>query len=132
MSSIKDLDNNLGKRMKRIRESAGMNQTELGNLFSTGKRTVSDYEIGKIVPRLDYLIKFCTYFDISLDSLVNIESYKSKQMPAGIRITDLNDDEMELVKKYRTLNTDYQQKALQVISVFQNSSNDSYINKKAE
>ena len=118
MSSIKDLDNNLGKRMKRIRESAGMNQTELGNLFSTGKRTVSDYEIGKIVPKLDYLIKFCTYFDISLDSLVNIESYKIKQKPAGIRITDLNDDEMELVKIYRSLDNDYQKKALQVINVF--------------
>lgn len=47
----------LGRRIRRLREKAGLTQTELGTLVLSNKTTISDIELGHQAPRLAFVEK---------------------------------------------------------------------------
>ncbi|RKJ46522.1 XRE family transcriptional regulator [bacterium 1XD8-76] len=64
---------NLADRIKSLRLSANMTQTEFGEKFGIVKSTVSLYESGKSTPNDEIKKQICDYFDISLDYLIGRE-----------------------------------------------------------
>ena len=125
-------DNELGKRMKQIREVAGLSQAELGELLSTGKRTISDYETGKIVPRLDYIKHFCQYFNLSIDTLVGQKEYASKYNTSRMTLLDLDENELHLINSYRHMDDDMKIKSLQIMDILRETSERKRKNSLAE
>ncbi len=111
-------DNRLGENIKKIRKFAGLSQADLGVLFSTGKKTIGDYENGRSLPNIYFIKDFCNYFGIPIESLLESDSNQNRIATPGLRITSLDGDELELIKILRSLDDDYKKKALQVISVF--------------
>ena len=111
-------DNRLGENIKKIRKFAGLSQADLGVLFSTGKKTIGDYENGRSLPNIYFIKDFCNYFGISIESLLESDSNQNRIATPGLRITSLDGDELEVIKILRSLDDDYKKKALQVISVF--------------
>lgn len=72
---------NLPDRIKSLRLSANMTQTEFGEKFGIVKSTVSLYESGKSTPNDEIKKQICDYFDISLDYLLgreDIEEHDSR------------------------------------------------------
>ncbi|MCR1952742.1 helix-turn-helix domain-containing protein [Clostridium sp. DSM 100503] len=61
---------NFPEKLKRIRLSNDLTQSELANILHTTKQAISSYESGKSMPSLNALIRLSEHFNISLDSLV--------------------------------------------------------------
>jgi transcriptional regulator with XRE-family HTH domain len=62
--------NLLGKRLMILREEAGLTQEKLAEIFNTKKATISRYETGTRDPKLDTLVDFADYFNVSTDYLL--------------------------------------------------------------
>lgn len=59
----------IGKRMRELRESAGLTQTEIANLCESNQTTIAKIETGKMPPSIKLLVWWADYFDVSLDYL---------------------------------------------------------------
>ncbi len=60
----------IAERIKHIRKSNGLTQTEFGNLFDIVKSTVSSYETGNSAPDDKTKIAICKHFNVSMDYLI--------------------------------------------------------------
>ncbi len=58
-----------GKRMRELREAAGMTQTDVAKLYGSNQTTIAKMEAGTTRPSVDVLIWWADYFDVSLDYL---------------------------------------------------------------
>jgi transcriptional regulator with XRE-family HTH domain len=56
--------------LRYLRKKHGMSQDDIGNLLGVTQKCVSKYEIGKIEPSVEKLMKIADFFGISLDQLV--------------------------------------------------------------
>lgn len=61
---------NLPERIKQLRKSAGLTQSEFGALFGVAKSTVCLYENGRNTPNDDIKIAIANYFSVSMDYLM--------------------------------------------------------------
>lgn len=68
---------NISERIKELRLSKKMTQTEFGNVFGIVKSTISLYESGKSTPNDQIKTQICEYFNISMDYLLGITDIKS-------------------------------------------------------
>jgi transcriptional regulator with XRE-family HTH domain len=59
-----------GKRIRLLRRSKGVTQTELGQAIGVGKTTISNYETGYSSPDTETLSKMAQYFNVSTDYLL--------------------------------------------------------------
>ena len=64
-----DLSQTVGARLKDLRESAKLSQVEMAEIFHVSQTAITQFERGKALPRLPFLIAIADYFDISLDYL---------------------------------------------------------------
>lgn len=72
-------DKEIGDKIKKIRKRNGYTQEELAEILLIGDRIkFSRIENGKQSMTANELIKFCTFFNISLDSLINDEKLNSE------------------------------------------------------
>lgn len=60
----------LGEKIKRLRNSQNMTQTELAERLNITKSTVSSYENDSRLPSYDVLIKMAQLFNVTIDSLL--------------------------------------------------------------
>ena len=61
---------NFSDKLKKIRLSNNLTQSQLADILETTKQAISLYESGKSAPSIFILIKISEYFNISIDSLV--------------------------------------------------------------
>lgn len=59
----------IGKRIKQLRESYRLSQTELAKLCGSNQATIAKTETGKTAPSVKLLLWLADYFDISMDYL---------------------------------------------------------------
>lgn len=64
------------ERLKELRESKNLTQTQLAKDLFIDQRSISFYEIGKYEPNLDTLIKIAKYFEVSTDYLLGLTDKK--------------------------------------------------------
>lgn len=57
-------------RLKELREKNNLQQKDLARLLNVSQNAISLYETGKREPNIEYLIKICDFFNISLDYLL--------------------------------------------------------------
>lgn len=53
-----------------MRERAGMTQEEAAEEFGTYQHRISDYERGRIIPRVDTMIRLMRLYDCTADELL--------------------------------------------------------------
>ena len=58
-------------RLKELRNNIGMTQEQLAQKLKVGQNTVSQWETGERVPRIQTLIKLSQIFNCSLDELLD-------------------------------------------------------------
>ena len=88
------------KRLKELREEAGLTQQELGNSLNLTKSAICGYEKGNRTAPLEMLIAIANYFKVDLDYLVGTENYvvSEDKEEYGMRVSSL---EIELIKELR-------------------------------
>ncbi len=68
-----------GEKLKLLRFEKGLTQDDLGYILDVTKSCISCYENGTRQPSVDILISLSVYFKVSIDYLVGIEAYDSKE-----------------------------------------------------
>ena len=58
-----------GSRLKALRETAGMNQTQLGKRVGISRGSLCFYETGERMPTLDIACKLAAFFGVSITYL---------------------------------------------------------------
>ena len=67
----------IGENIKRLREEAGMSQEQLAEKLDKTRSAVSQYENGKIVPRMGVIEDLATIFSVSKSVIIG-EKYTGK------------------------------------------------------
>lgn len=99
----------IGQKIKELRLSDNMTQTEFGNKFGIVKSTVSLYESGKSTPNDEIKIKICEYFNVSMDYLLGITNSISPTLDNNMQTTSesliqtTSEDEKDLLIYFRNL-----------------------------
>lgn len=65
----------LGRVMKRIRNKSNLRKVVLCEMLGIIPKTLDRYESGKSMPSLEYIVSFCSLFDISIDELLEHAIY---------------------------------------------------------
>lgn len=63
---------NFGEKIKKLREEAEFNQTQLGMTVHMTQRKISYIECGKCQPSIEDIIAFCDFFKVTSDYLIEI------------------------------------------------------------
>lgn len=71
----------IGNRIKEIRKSKMLTQTELANFLNTTQDTISLWEREKSNPDIEQLIKLALFFDVSTDYLLGLEDEDGHKEP---------------------------------------------------
>ena len=61
--------NNIGQRVKDIREANGLSQAEFAKICDSSQATIAKTETGKTSPSVKLLLRLAEYFDVSMDYL---------------------------------------------------------------
>lgn len=67
----------IGERIKALRKSNNLTQTEFGKLFGIGKTTVSSYETGNSCPNDSIKLAICRFFNVTTDYLLGNSNEKT-------------------------------------------------------
>ena len=87
---------NLCMKIKELRKSLNLSQTELANKIGVSQRSISDFENGNRSPDARILIKLADFFQVSTDVLIG-RNFKS------INFSKLSDSHYELISKLSNL-----------------------------
>jgi len=86
--------NILNKNINYLIEKQGVKIFKLANDFQLNRTTISHYLTDKSIPRLDFLVKFAKYFNVSVDDLL------FKDLSAPDYVPSKNDKgEVEILKE---------------------------------
>ncbi len=66
----------LGKRIKELRLSLGLNQIEFGEILNVTKQSVSNWENENILPSIEILLKIVNHFSVSADYLLGLSQHR--------------------------------------------------------
>ena len=74
------------QRLKELRKSRGLNQSDLGKTLDVGKTTISNYETGYSAPDQENLCKIASFFNVTVDyllgrSVVVSERFSDNRIP---------------------------------------------------
>lgn len=62
----------LGEKIRILRETAELNQTQLGKQVNMTQRKISYIECGKYEPSIEDITAFCRFFNVSADWLLGL------------------------------------------------------------
>lgn len=82
----------IGNRIRKYRESRGLNQKELAQLISVSNSRVSNWEQGINRPDADILVDICKALNVSPSELLDVR----------LSPDELNDQERKIIMAYRT------------------------------
>lgn len=63
--------NELGSRLRELRESVGLSQWQLAHELKTQSNRISDWETGKHTPTVPLLIRIADNYDITVSELLD-------------------------------------------------------------
>lgn len=87
-----------GKRVKELRQRAGLTQQQLAERVLVSKAAISNYELYERNPSPEILIKLARVFHVSTDYLLGIE-----EKIQVLDVSDLTDEDVELLEQTATL-----------------------------
>ena len=74
---LKKVKETFGQRLAKIRKAKGYTQTELSKKIGLTQGLVSDYELDKLRPYHEMIIRFAIALDVSSDQLLALKEYKN-------------------------------------------------------
>lgn len=95
----------IGKNIKRLRESHGLTQTELGKIAGVTDKAVSTWENGLADPRMGAVQRMADYFGVRKSDILDDDDSSSS--------LELSEDEQTLLQMFRALNPAGKKRALQ-------------------
>lgn len=102
----------IGQRLKELRKSRRITQTELSERINISQSTLANFENEKRTLPIDILIKIAQYFDVSTDYILGLSEVSELSTDNNfihyVYDESLSEDEKKLVETYRHLNSDEQ------------------------
>lgn len=89
------LNNDFSNRLKFFRKEAGLSQGELAKIINMSRSAISNWEHAYCEPGIEDLKNIASVLSIPVDTLIGSSD-------------SLNEDELTLLKDYRSLNSDGQ------------------------
>ena len=72
------MDNeSLGGRIGKLREDKRLTQAELAQQINVGQKLISDYELNKLRPNYEIIIKLALALEITTDELLGLKNIKN-------------------------------------------------------
>ncbi|MBO5373185.1 MAG: helix-turn-helix transcriptional regulator [Lachnospiraceae bacterium] len=87
--------------LKQLRLQKALSQQALADRLDISQQSVYKYENQITEPNIDMLKVMADFFDVSVDYLIGHSSCSHKV--ENVQETELNEDELSLIQKYRTL-----------------------------
>lgn len=117
----------IGKKIKSLRLSKSLTQNQLAEILGVSKSTLSNYERNVSTPSPDIFVNLASYFDVSIDYLMNDDPDVSREAlkEGGAYHSDkvLSKDEWNAISYYRRLNDEQRDYIKgQMIQLYQKSS----------
>jgi len=75
-----------GKHLARIRKEKGYTQVELSKKMDIVQVLISDYELDKLRPYHEMIIRFAKALEISTDELLGVKPFKSSGQKLSMKI----------------------------------------------
>ena len=104
------------KNLKKLRLQKGLSQQALANKLGTSQQSIYKYENLITEPSLDMLQNMADFFNVSVDYIIGYSSYAHKIEET--HETSLNQDELLLLTKYRSLPASTKQTVQSLLSEF--------------
>lgn len=95
--------NEFSARLKILRQSNNLTQTDLAKKLDVTTASVSKYELGSVVPDMEKLIRYCELFGVSMDYLVGLSDNETDT----VKPIEYNSDEVELLELFKQLPDKY-------------------------
>ena len=67
------MENKIAARIKEVRTSEKLNQSDFGKSISVSQDTVSLWEKGRSLPNTEFVIEICKKYNVSADYLLGLE-----------------------------------------------------------
>ncbi len=87
-----------GKRVKELRQRAGLTQQQLAERILVSKAAISNYELYERNPSPEILIKLARVFHVSTDYLLGIE-----EKTQVLDVSDLTNEDVEVLEQTAAL-----------------------------
>lgn len=87
--------------LKSLRLSKDLSQHALAKKLGSSQQSIYKYEHHITEPDFHMLKKMADFFDVSIDYLIGYSSHAHKV--EHVQETDVNEDELSLLRKYRSL-----------------------------
>lgn len=85
----------IGNKILNLRNKHNISQPQLASILHVGRTTISNYETNYSRPDIETLINIATYFDVTVDYLLDHSNEKYKL---------LDNDEQNVLEYYSRLN----------------------------
>ena len=96
----------IGDNIKNLRESAGMSQDQLGAMIGKTRSAISQYESGKIIPRMGVIEDLAHAFSVPKYEIIG-----EKITYASIPLEDY--DEKRILELYRSMTAEGRKRLLE-------------------
>lgn len=74
----------MNNRILELRNERRITQMALSESLNLSQKTISAYEVGRIVPSAENLIKLSNFFDVSIDYLLGRSDCRNPQPPSQL------------------------------------------------
>ncbi len=86
------MNNSFGNRLKSLRKSRSITQSELAETLDVTQQTVGFWENGVSIPSVETIIKAAKYFGVTIDYLLCVDDRTM------IDITGLNEQDISVIQ----------------------------------
>lgn len=83
----------LGSRLRTIRKQNSLTQQEVSDLLSIDRSTYTSYELGRNRPDADMLRKLARVFDVSADTILELDERPPIQLQDDLAVYGQKDEE---------------------------------------
>lgn len=97
----------IGDRLRDLRESRNLKQTDVANALNISNKILSSYERNISMPTIDNLKNLCEFYNVSADYLLQIELSKEESAPEeAVAPVVLSSEQKKILSYYERLNTE--------------------------
>lgn len=89
---------NISSNLKYLRKKNGLTQQQFADALTIKRSLVGAYEEDRAEPKYELLKKFATYYQLSMDELINDkidDKWKNKPKPGNVRILSISVDQQD-------------------------------------
>ena len=95
---------NIMERLKELRTSKNLTQTELAKVFGCNQTAIGKYERGELYPNFSLLIKLADFFEVSVDYLIGREDdFGNIMVSQSTDQAELSSSEKECLQLFSSL-----------------------------